>query len=203
MKYSASYDEIFELDDGVTIQLRAIRAEDKSGLLEAFGQLSEESRRRRFLTPKKGLSEKELRYFTECDGVNHYAIVAIVASAVDGSPEGIGVVRFVRAKDDPQAAELAIVVVDAWHRRGVGRRLLEKIVAAAAERGIVKIRATALAENEQIRGLLEQYQDGIEIGPSRRGVLEFRLAVPPVSRLEPMITLLRKVALPGRSEDDL
>lgn len=202
MKYTTSYSERFELDDGVAIQLRAIRAEDKSGLLEGFGQLSEESRRRRFLTPKSGLSDKELRYFTECDGVDHYAIVAIADSVAGGSPEGIGVVRIVRSDDDPQAAELAIVVVDAWHRRGVGRRLLESIVAAAAERGITRIGATALAENEQVRGLLEQYSGDIEIGQSRQGVLEFRLAVPPANRLEPMITLLRKVALPGRPEDE-
>ena len=186
------------LDDGAILSLRAIQPSDKSALSEGFGQLSVESRRRRFLTPKSGLSDKELHYFTEIDGVDHYAIAATATTSMDGAPTGVGVARFVRTDDDPAAAELAIVIADSWQRRGIGRRLLERIDAAAAERGIKRICATSLTDNEQVRGLLEQYDDGVEIGPAQHGVLQFTLAVPPPNRLDAldaMINILRLVSL--------
>ncbi len=193
-----SYQERVLLDDGTSVDLRAIQPSDKSALSEGFGQLSVESRRRRFLVPKGGLSEKELRYFTECDGVDHYAIVAVAVTSMDGAPKGVGVVRIVRTDNDPVAAELAIVILDSWQRRGIGRRLLKRIVAAAAERGIKRICATALTDNDQVRGLLEQYEHGVEISPAQHGVLQFTLTVPPPNRLDAldaMITILRLVAL--------
>lgn len=188
------------LDDGTILSFRAIQPADKSALSEGFGQLSEESRRRRFLTPKGGLSDKELRYFTEIDGVDHYAIVAVTTTSAHDAPKGVGVTRIVRTDDDPEAAELAIVIADSWQRRGIGRRLLERIVDAAAERSIKRIFATSLTYNEHIRGLLEQYDEDVEIGPARDGVLQFTLTVPPPNRLEvldAMITILRHVALVG------
>jgi GNAT superfamily N-acetyltransferase len=197
MKYSMSYQEHFVLDDGTVLDLRAIQPSDKSALDEGFGQLTVESRRQRFFIPKSGFTDKELRYFTECDGVNHYAIVAFTTTSGDGVPKGVGVARIVRTDDDPMAAELAIVIVDSWQRRGIGRLLLECIVASASERSIKRICATALADNHQIRGLLEQYDDDVEIGPTQHGVLQFTLAVPPPNRLDAlhaMINILRLAA---------
>lgn len=198
MKYSMSYQERVVLDDGTILSFRAIQPTDKSALNEGFGQLSEESRRRRFFTPKGGLSDKELHYFTEIDGVDHYAIVAVTTTSTDGAPKGVGVTRIVRTDDDPESAELAIVIADSWQRRGIGRRLLERIVAAAAERGIKRICATSLTYNEQVRGLLEQYDEDVEIGPAQDDVLQFTITVPPPNRLDlldAMITILRLVVL--------
>jgi len=200
MKYSMSYQERVVLDDGTILNFRAIQPSDKSAMSEGFEQLSQETRRRRFLTPKGSLSDKELHYFTEIDGVDHYAIVAATTTSTDGVPKGVGVTRIVRTDDDPEAAELAIVIADSWQRRGIGRRLLERIIAAAAERGIKRICATSLTYNEQVRGLLEQYDENVEIGPAQDGVLQFTITVPPPNRLDvldAMITILRLVALAG------
>ncbi|NNE60249.1 MAG: GNAT family N-acetyltransferase [Woeseia sp.] len=198
MKYSLSYQEPVELNDGKIVTFRAIQPSDKSALSDAFEELSLESRRRRFLASKSGLTDKELNYFTEIDGVNHYAIVAVVTTAEDGAQSGAGVARIVRTDDDPAAAELAIVIADAWQRRGIGRKLLERIVAVASERGIKRIRAMSLADNDQLRGLLEKYDDGVEVGPTRSGVLQFTLTVPPPDRhaaMDAMISILRLAAL--------
>jgi GNAT superfamily N-acetyltransferase len=129
MKYTMSYRERVALDDGAVLDLRAIQPSDKSALNEGFEQLSVESRHRRFFVAKSGFTDKELRYLTEFDGVNHYAIVAFATTSGDGVPKGVGVARIVRTDDDPMAAELAIVIVDSWQRRGIGRLLLESIVA--------------------------------------------------------------------------
>ena len=57
----------------------------------------------------------------------------------------IAVGRFVRLHDDPEAAEVAIVVADDWQRRGVGSPLSELLAARARGRGIRRFTATMAA----------------------------------------------------------
>jgi acetyltransferase len=44
-------------------------------------------------------------------------------------------------------AEFALVVGDAWQRRGLGRHLLERLIAIARERGVKRLVGQVLAEN--------------------------------------------------------
>ena len=63
------------LEDDSRIRIRPIRPDDRPRLAAAVLRLSDESRRRRFLTAKPGLSAAELRYLTDVDGVGHLALV--------------------------------------------------------------------------------------------------------------------------------
>lgn len=58
--------------------VRAMRPDDGPGLAEAYDQLSETSRYRRFFTGKPHLSEQSLAYFTDVDHRDHEALVAVV-----------------------------------------------------------------------------------------------------------------------------
>src|SRR5437868_323474 len=121
------------LSDGTRIELRQIRADDKAGLTAAYGRLSECSRLRRFLGPKPRLTASDLRYLTEVDGVNHYAVVAL------RGPDIVGVARWVRLVDDPEEAEVAVVVGDALQGKGLGKILARNLADAARARGIRRI----------------------------------------------------------------
>ena len=66
-----------------SLLIRPISPDDKPAMTEAFEHLSEESRYRRFLSPHAGLTDAELRYFTEVDHHDHEALVA-VDPATDG-----------------------------------------------------------------------------------------------------------------------
>jgi RimJ/RimL family protein N-acetyltransferase len=133
------------LPDGVPILIRPIRADDKRMLEDGLRQLSDESVHRRFLTPKRGFSRSELRYLTEVDGRDHVALVA----EYPGDPVRrlIAVSRFVRLADDPEAADVAIVVADAWQRRGVGSALTGELAAEATRLGIRRFTATMTSDN--------------------------------------------------------
>jgi len=102
------------LRDGSTVLIRPVRSTDAPLLADGFARLSPQSRRMRFLGAKTTLSAAELRYFTEVDHHDHEAISAL--SAADG--RGVGIARYVRAADDPQAAEIAVTIVDDWQGRG-------------------------------------------------------------------------------------
>ena len=79
-----------------------------------------ESARLRFLAPKNRLSLAELRYLTEVDHVDHYALVAVLA---DDPTTMAGVGRWVRDREHPDAAEVAIVVGDCHQGQGLGTPL--------------------------------------------------------------------------------
>jgi ribosomal protein S18 acetylase RimI-like enzyme len=149
-RFGPEYRETVTLRDGSTVELRPIRPDDKARLVEAFARLSPESRYLRFFTGKDHLSADELRFLTEVDGEQHFALAATLP---DGA--GAGVVRFVRLKDQPHVAELAITVVDAMQHKGLGRILLDRLVEAARERGVTHFRAEVLATNAPMLALLE------------------------------------------------
>ncbi len=94
-----------------------------------------------------------MRYLVDVDGTDHYALVAMTPSSPDWI---IAVARFVRAADDPQAAEFAIVVGDPYQGQGLGSELLERLADAAIKRGIRRFRATALADNVAIHKLVRR-----------------------------------------------
>ncbi len=113
-----------------------------------FRSMSPGSRYHRFFAYVPGLSDAQLRYFTEVDQVNHVAWVAMAAGqALDG---GLGVARFVRIREQPEIADFSFAVIDAMQRKGLGRALLAMLHLLAAERGVKALSATCLPENERV-----------------------------------------------------
>ena len=156
LQYGADYQEIITLSDGTALCLRLIRPHDKQKLAEGFERLSAESRFRRCFSLKNALTLEELRFFTELDGEQHFAIGAIQLNADGSEGEGIGGARFIRLADEAEVAEFALAVVDKWQGMGLGRILLERLAQAAAERGISDFRCYLMTENMPLRGLLKR-----------------------------------------------
>ncbi len=130
--------------------IRSIRPDDDESLRAAYERLSPESKYRRFLGLKPSLSPKDTRYLVDVDGRDHVALVAV--SATQGI---VGVARFVRLRDDPGAAEFAIVVGDDIQRTGLGRALLMTLAEQARERGVARFVGSMLAENPAAHRLVE------------------------------------------------
>lgn len=135
-----------------TIEIRPIQPGDRDALRAGFEQLSGESRYWRFLAPQGNLSDAALRYLTNVDHHDHEALVAIDPA----SGQGIGVARYVRLADDPEAAEMAIVVADQFQSQGVGTQLTLALAERAREEGIARFTALILAGNASARGLLDE-----------------------------------------------
>src|SRR4051812_21724983 len=140
------------LKDGSEALVRAVRPEDKPLFVAGWSHLSEETVRRRFLQPRRGLTVDELAFFTEIDHVDHEAI-----GALDGATrEGIGVARYVRDRERPHVAEAAVTVVDGWQHRGLGGKLLRRLTARATENRIRLFTASLFSENEAMLSLFER-----------------------------------------------
>ena len=161
------------LPDGASILIRPIRADDKRMLEDGLRHLSPESVQRRFLTPKRSFSRAELRYLTEVDGRDHVALVA----EYPGEPVRrlIAVARFVRVSDDPQAADVAIVVADEWQGRRLGSLLADLLAEEARRVGITRFTATMSSENVPAHRLLERLTSRLDERFAGYGVSEIVL----------------------------
>lgn len=163
---SDAWTEDFSLPSGECFRMRPLRPDDKARIAEGLARLSPESQYLRFFTAKSRFTDAELRYLTEVDGWDHYA-VGIARVLPDGTEgEGVAVGRFVRLPDEPEVAEPAVAVLDALQGRGLGRRLLQHLIAAAAAREVKRFRTEFLATNRPMKDLLE------DLSPQARFVAE-------------------------------
>lgn len=179
-----------ELPDGTPIVVRSLGEEDQELLITMFERLSERSRYRRFLTPKQRLSDRELAAFVDVDHRNREALVGL---ASNGAETGIGVARFVRSPEDPEAAEVAVAVADDWHRRGVGLVLLAQLADRARAEGIRRFSALVLAENRDVRALFERVGD-VTVGSADEGQLELEITLPEGEGIGPGLARALKAA---------
>ena len=160
--------------DGTTLTIRPVLADDKRLLQLAFDRLSVESRRNRFLTSTSSLTRAQLAYLTEIDHMDHVAF-----GVLDGSlPVAVG--RWIRFDDEPDAADVAITVLDEYQGRGHGSRLLAVLALSARHRGVRWLHFDVLAENSAMLAVLDRLEAvRTESGPIVHAVLDVGMVADP------------------------
>ena len=161
-----------KLKDGTPIVIRLIRPDDKEALKSAFNELSPHSNFCRFLTPVASLSKAQLKYLTETDNKNH---LALCVHNLDFT--GIAVARYIKIKDEPNTAEIAITILDDYQNKGLGTKLLRFLIEAATENGIKKFIGFVLEENRVMIKILEKF--GAKLMRDEKDVLKAEMNLTP------------------------
>ena len=161
------------LRNGSEVLIRQVQSADAALLADGFARLGAKSRQLRFLTPKKELSPAELRYLTDIDHHDHEALGAL--SHPGG--QGVGIARYFRNAEDPQAADIAVTVVDDWQGRGLGTELLAQLSDRARKEGIRRFTALVSADNEAVLGLLSN--TNADLVHREFGTLEYEIPLVP------------------------
>jgi ribosomal protein S18 acetylase RimI-like enzyme len=143
------------LDDGTPVLIRLLEKDDKEGLKSGFEKLSTYSQYCRFFSPIHHLSKSQLAYLTEIDNINHLAL-CVALDFADHST-GIGIARYIRSKENPESAEIAITVIDEYQNLGLGKKLLQLLIEAALDNGIKIFTGLVLEENTPMIKILEKY----------------------------------------------
>jgi acetyltransferase len=143
--YPTELVETWELSDGTPVETRPIRPEDADMEQHFVRNLSEGSRYFRFMNSVRELTPAMLMRFTQIDYDREMAFVALRRE--EGKDEEIGVARYV-TNPDGKTCEFAVVIADAWQRKGLGRRMMEIIIGVARSRGLETMVGHVLAANQ-------------------------------------------------------
>ncbi|ASP39785.1 GNAT family N-acetyltransferase [Bacterioplanes sanyensis] len=152
--------------------IRPIRGEDEPALEAFYRRLSPESLRLRFFSARRQFDHKELARFTQIDYDREMAFVALREELL------FGVAR-VWIDPDDVTAEFAVIIDDNCRGEGLGKALMDTIIAYLTERGVLQIYGTVLPHNRGMLSLADR------LGFSRRnnpeeGVVEVGKSLNPL-----------------------
>lgn len=143
----------WQLPDGTDVTIRPISPEDAQIEYDCVHNLSERSKYFRFMQSLDDLTPTMLARFTQIDYDREMALIATVQKN-DAEIE-IGVTRYI-TNPDSKSCEMAIVVADAWQGRGIGQRMLERLMAQARDHGLEVMEGEVLADNHDMLRMVEK-----------------------------------------------
>lgn len=153
------------LKDGTPVTIRAICHDDGTALVDAFQALDRESIYRRFFTPKKGLSERELNALTDVD---FNRVVALVVTVKREEGEAlIGGGRYAIVGEG--VAEIAFVTDGKYRGLGIASLMLKHLTDIALGRGLRRFEAEVLAENQPMLAVFKR--SGLSMRTRREGTV--------------------------------
>jgi GNAT superfamily N-acetyltransferase len=137
-------------------QIRELTASDRHALAFIFGRLGPDSRYQRYLGVKHALAPAELERYTAIDHWHHDALIAFATRP----RVPVAVARYVRTGDF-DVAEVAVEVVDAHQRAGIGTALALELRERALRAGIARFVGTMWRGNRGALTLIRR------LGPMR------------------------------------
>jgi len=153
--YPREYIEDITLRDGETVHVRPIRPEDEPKVKELFESLSEQTMHYRFFHSIKDITHEMLVRYCHNDYDREIALVA----EHEGKLVGMSRLMF-----DPgeSSAEFSVVVTDSWQNKGLGSKLVKKIIDVAKTKQLEKVYATVIRENFAMKHLAEKLEFSVE-----------------------------------------
>jgi acetyltransferase len=163
--YPNQYESDWLLEDGTPVLLRPMKPEDESLVSEFLSSCSEDTVYFRYFKYIKKWTHEMLIRFTQNDYDRELGLMAI------GQPPGpevmMGVSRLVMAADR-STAEFAVIVADPWHGRGLGEKLIARVIEIARDNEVKLLGGDVLATNLPMLGLVKKL--GFTIKATEEGV---------------------------------
>lgn len=138
------------LRDGTVALVRELTTDDREALVAFHATVSDDSIYKRYFTLKRHLTERDLTMLTAVDGTHRVAFVVEVAGAI------VAVGRYMSPLRRDGSAELAFLVADAWHGKGLCPLLLDRLIVRAQHSGIAVFTAEVLSTNTPMMRVLER-----------------------------------------------
>ena len=164
--YPKELEHVEHVDGMGEMLLRPIRPEDAPALEQMFAQLLPEDMRLRFFSPMRALPPGLLARLTQIDYDREMAFV--LQDAKSGEFLGVG-----RISTDPDniRAEFAVIVRSDLKGHGLGRLLMQRLIAYAKARGTAEMVGDVLEENARMLALCRELGFAIQPQPENRGVV--------------------------------
>lgn len=151
------------------MEVRPWRHGDQALLISAQRDLSPASLSSRFFVGVSTLPVKYLRYVAHAPRDRWDGQVALQGDRL------LGWAEFARPAGRPDEADLAVLVIDAWRRRGVATALLNAMLPRAAAAGVRVIVADVEPHNSAARAMIKAISGGRLTATYEDGLLHYRM----------------------------
>jgi acetyltransferase len=153
--YPSNYEEMWNAKDGSILNLRPIKPEDEHLLFKFHADLSQETVRQRYLKVSHYDDRVAHDRLTRICCNDYDREIALVAETKNHEIVGIARLSKIPGSND---ATFALIVKDAWQNKGVGLKLMEKILTIAKVEQIDLLAASMLPENFQMQKLVTKLE---------------------------------------------
>ena len=150
---------LVQLKDGTPVSIHMLQPEDGPCIIMHFRKLSDRSRYFRFMSTLKQLPQPVLNQLMDVDQERQVALCLFTADV--SRPRGVGIARYIRDPDNPEQAEIAIVVMDDFQNQGAGSILLERLIERARRNGIKTLTGISFPENLRLKLLIQKFKTKI------------------------------------------
>jgi acetyltransferase len=145
-------------EDGTEVIIRPIRPEDEPLMVRFHATLSERSVYLRYfhlMSLSQRIAHERLTRICFIDYDREVALVAERCDPATGEPEILGVGRLTKilGADD---GEVAVVVSDQFHGRGLGTELLARLLIVGADEKLATLKADILPDNRAVMRIFEK-----------------------------------------------
>jgi acetyltransferase len=170
--YPKELERVVDVPDLGACLLRPVRPEDAGAMVRLFERLSPEDIRLRFFTPWRELPPKQLARFTQIDYDREMAFALVSADRQDF----LAIVRLA-ADPDNIRAEFAVLVRSDLKGHGLGRMLMDHLIAFARKRRIQELFGEVLRENTIMLSLCRDLGFSMETEVGAPGTVRATLAL--------------------------
>ncbi len=156
--YPDRYVSVWPMKDGAEVTVRPIRPEDEPMMVKFHATLSERSVYLRYFhlmnLPQRVAHERLTRIcFIDYD--REMALVAERRNPASGENEILAVARLTRVLGTNDA-EVAVLVSDKFHGRGLGKELLARLITVGADEKLASLKADILPDNRDVMRICEK-----------------------------------------------
>jgi acetyltransferase len=176
--YPSQYVSPWILKDGTAVAIRPIRPEDEPAMVRFHETLSERSVYLRYfhlMNLEQRVTHERLTRICFIDYDREMALVAEWRNPDTGESEILGVGRMMKVHGTDEA-EVAVLVSDRWHGRGLGKELLSRLLVVGADEKLSKLVADILPDNRDVMRICEKLGFSLTHSPEDEVVhAEFKL----------------------------
>jgi acetyltransferase len=156
--YPTRYVSPWTMRDATDVTIRPIRPEDEPAMVGFHETLSERTVYLRYfhlMNLEQRTQHERLTRICFIDYDREMALVAERRNPQSGESEILGVARLMKLHGTNEA-EVAVVVSDKWHGRGLGKELLARLLIVGKDEKLSKLTADILPDNREVMRICEK-----------------------------------------------
>jgi acetyltransferase len=177
--YPLKYVEQWTAKDSTPLTIRPIRPEDEPLMVEFHKQVSERSVYLRYLHPMAldtRIAHDRLSRIVFIDYDREMALVGEYQNPETGKTEIVGVGRLSKIYGTTDA-EYSILIVDAWHGKGLGSEFLKLLIQIGRDEGLKRIIAYISPDNHAMQKVSRRLGFSLHRDPDDPTIVEAELVL--------------------------